>query len=1377
MKKSNLILLSLLLSTLLGIGIPRDAYADNAAITSFGDGSPGNGWQPDDVRFNNTNIITDDTHAPAAEATNAPSAVENQIYWGNTYGTRGNLGGVFLDQSGPSSKSTISLLNSPTGFGAVSALLNTDFEATFGYSVVSRSSPSSYSPPSLKIGIQSSLWGTGTDESQQGYSASRSGEGSWDLIIVGWNQNADQAGESYTENYSYSGTGENIWYVYAQAGNAFYGSGALGTFNSLEEIMESDIVLNGKGTLGDIISGGTVSNMQFGVGSGGEEASSTLDWAAVNFLNSGDVIDFVDASTWDGATSGTQAFALATNWSDDEGPSPTQNVVFTDAATFTTAVNADTDARSIGVLNGDVTLDVATGATLTLNDDGYLFTENDATMNLTGVGAIQAAAIETWGDTNVSTTAILTGGSEDNPTYGGRYGIIVAEDGDLTLQDGADVTVAQDGVSPDVFVGGEESGNVATLTLESGSSLELIGNGSGYSQLFVGRDSTGVLNVNGGMLTLGLNGDLARLEVGMDDGTGTLNMSDGLITSAQYATGQYVTYDVGWGTGSTGVVNQTGGTVDFETTAALQIGVVGGSGTYNLRNDAQLILGGDGSSFYLGETTGGVGIMNLYDDAQFIQEVDTQSFIGEGGQGTINQIGSGTVVEFRGDTSGRAAWFGTTSGGIGTYKLQDGDLTFDTVSLRFGSADGATGVLNQSGGTLTATNTATTIGYNGDGEYNMSGGTANFGGNVAVATGTSSTGSITQTGGTVSITNGGYLKFGSGAGSYTLNDGTLEIGGTNGIRTGTGISIFTLGGGTMKVIESDLTSAMDFTLVNNDIYPAFTPSVIDTNGFDAALSGGINGDGWLVKTGTGTLGLSTADRSFVALAVEQGEIEHVSGTTNLARLLVGAEPSVLSVADGTFTLTDGTINLNLTDGSDVLVGSQDSGANTGVLKIDGGVLNLGDATDGTIRSDMYVGAFGTTGTGTVNQTGGTVNKLSDKGVFHIGNQATGVYNLIAGTINISGDNGMALGRSGSWGTGNGTLNMSGGDLIFTEGTDLLLGGVQDTEPLTGSGTVNQTGGTVSIRDGGNLIIGQRGTGTYNLDGGVLEAGGNNRIQAGNSGEANFRFGGGTLRVIDSNLSVTSGINPELRTATTSTIDTNGFNASFAGGFTGSGKLVKTGLGNLTLTGNSTNTGEFSINQGILAVNGSLGGTLVINSGAQLMGTGIINAATTVNGLLAPGNSPGVLTFTNGLTLAENSTVEIEFVANSTSARGTNFDGVDVTGGLLTIDPSATLYLSFDGASSIVNFTDAFWDTNQSWLIFDNVMTPDVDLLVFSDIEASQDAFGNDFTAGVGSFAVTLQGDDVYLNFTAVPEPSVTALFLALGAAVVVWRRRRTRNIC
>ncbi|MDP0497742.1 MAG: hypothetical protein Q7Q73_16190 [Verrucomicrobiota bacterium JB024] len=1377
MKKSDLILFSLFLLTVLEVGISGSAYADNAAITGFGDGAPGNGWQPDDVRFNNTNIITDDTHAPAAGASNDPTAVENQIYWQNNFGTRGNLGGVHLDQNGPSSKSTISLLNSPTGFGSASALLNADFQAAFGYSVVSRSSPSSYSPPSLKIGIQSSLWGTGTGQSQEGFSAIRSGEGSWDIIIVGWNQNADLAGEFYTENYTYSGTGDNIWYVYAQASNGFYGSGPLGTFNSLQEIMESDIVLNGKGTLGDLVSGGTVSNMQFGVGSGGDAASSTLDWAAVNFLNDGDVIDFVDASTWVGATTGTQDFTLATNWSDDAGPSPTQNVVFTDAATFTAAVNSDTDARSIGVLNGDVTLSIANGATLTLNDDGYLFAENNATMNLTGDGAIEAAAIETWGDTNVSTTVTLTGGSEDNPNYGGRYAMIVAEDADLTLQSGADVTVAQDGVSPDIFVGGEEAGNFATLTLESGSSLELIGNGSGYAQLFVGRDSTGILNVNGGTLTLGLDGDLARLEVGMDGGYGTLNMSDGLITSAQYGTGQYVTYDVGWGTGSTGIVNQTGGIVDFNTAAALQIGVVGGSGTYNLHNDAQLILGGDGSTFYLGETTGGVGIMNLYDDAQFIQEVDTQSFIGEGGEGTINQIGSGTVVEFRGDTSGRAAWFGTTSGGAGTYNLEAGDLTFDTVSLRFGSADGATGVLDQSGGTLTATNTATTIGYNGDGEYNMSGGTANFGGNVAVATGASSTGSITQTGGTVSITNGGYLQFGSGTGSYTLNDGTLEIGGTNGIRTGGGTSTFTLGGGTIKVIESNLSTSMDFTLVNNDTYPAFTPSVIDTNGFNASFSGGIDGDGWLVKTGTGTLDLSSADRSFHALAVEQGEIEHSSGTTDLARLLVGAEPSVLGVADGTFTLTDGTINLKLTNGADVLVGSQDTGANTGILNIDGGVLNLGDATDGAIRSDMYVGGFGTTGSGTVNQTGGIVNKLSDDGIIHIGNQATGVYNLIAGTINVSGSNGMVLGRSGTWGTGNGTLNVSGGDLIFTEGTDLLLGGAQDTEPLTGSGTVNQTGGTVSIRDGGNLVIGQRGTGTYNLDGGVLEAGGSNRIRTGNGGAANFRFGGGTLRVIDSNLSVSSGINPELRTGTTSTIDTNGFNASFAGGFTGSGNLVKTGLGNLTLTGTSTNIGEFSIAQGMLAVNGSLGGTLVVNNGAGLMGSGVINAATTVSGLLAPGNSPGVLTFTNGLTLTEDSSVEIEFIANSTSGRGTNFDGVDVTGGLLTINPSATLYLSFNGTSSIVNFTDAFWDTNQSWLIFDNALTPDVDLLVFSDIQVSQDAFGNEFTAGIGSFAVSLQGDDVYLDFTAVPEPSVTALLLALGASIVVWQRRRARKTC
>jgi len=312
---------------------------------------------------------------------------------------------------------------------------------------------------------------------------------------------------------------------------------------------------------------------------------------------------------------------------------------------------------------------------------------------------------------------------------------------------------------------------------------------------------------------------------------------------------------------------------------------------------------------------------------------------------------------------------------------------------------------------------------------------------------------------------------------------------------------------------------------------------------------------------------------------------------------------------------------------------------------------------------------------------------------------------------------------------------------------------------------------MALRDNGSLVLGQRGSGSYHLDGGVLEVGGVNRIRRGNSGAASFQMGGGTLKFSEAS-SIGSDIDPVLKAGTSSTMDTNGYDVSISGVISGSGNLIKQGTGRLSLLANNTLTGSTEVQSGELTVDGTLtGSSLTVDSGATLNGDGLIAAATTIDGILAPGNSPAVMSFTNGLTLGAGSTTEIEIFANSTSNRGTDFDGLDVSGAF-TVTDGATFSIVLNGVGSTVDFDDVFWTSDQSWLIVAGDESPNVGETVL--VTVSEDSQGASFDARVGEFAFVVDGNNYRLNFTAaevIPEPNAFALIGGLMALGAVMRRR------
>ncbi|MFT4176736.1 MAG: autotransporter-associated beta strand repeat-containing protein [Luteolibacter sp.] len=139
-------------------------------------------------------------------------------------------------------------------------------------------------------------------------------------------------------------------------------------------------------------------------------------------------------------------------------------------------------------------------------------------------------------------------------------------------------------------------------------------------------------------------------------------------------------------------------------------------------------------------------------------------------------------------------------------------------------------------------------------------------------------------------------------------------------------------------------------------------------------------------------------------------------------------------------------------------------------------------------------------------------------------------------------------------------------------------------------------------------------------------------------------------------------------------------------FTGSGslagtmKLIKMGAGTLTLPGTHTFTGKTTIWDGALEINGGLqnspitiwGGTwggaaAEGKTGGRLAGTGQIGQLVTVKyrGAVTPGsgmNSPGTLSFSNGLSAESGSTFALDLSDDPTGLSKPN-DRIEVTGDL------------------------------------------------------------------------------------------------------------------
>ncbi|HGB2414683.1 TPA: autotransporter outer membrane beta-barrel domain-containing protein [Salmonella enterica subsp. enterica serovar 4,5,12:b:-] len=438
----------------------------------------------------------------------------------------------------------------------------------------------------------------------------------------------------------------------------------------------------------------------------------------------------------------------------------------------------------------------------------------------------------------------------------------------------------------------------------------------------------------------------------------------------------------------------------------------------------------------------------------------------------------------------------------------------------------------------------------------------------------------------------------------------------------------------------------------------------------------------LTKQGDGTLILSNTGNDYGDTEIDGG----ILAAKDAAALGTG---DVTIAESATLALSQGTLDNNVTGEGQIVKSGSDELMVTGDNTYSGGTTISG----GTLTAD-HADSLGT-------------GAVANSGVLQVGegeleNTLSGSGSLVktgTGELTLSGDNTYSGGTTITGGTltadhadslGSGDIDNSGvlkvgeGDLENTlSGSGSLV--KTGTGELTLSGGNDYSGGTTII--GGTLTADHAdslGTGAV-ANSGVLQVG-EGELENTLSGSGSLvKTGTGELTLSGDN-SYSGGTTIIGGTLTADHADSLGTGAVANSGvlqvgegelentLSGSGSLVKTGTGELTLSGDNTYSGGTTIDDGVLIADhaDSLGTGAVANNGVLQVGEGELKNTLSGTGSLVKIGT-GELTLSGDNTYSGGTTInEGTLVAASTTALGTGL-----------VDNNATLVLDVDGEVSAV----------------------------------------------------------------------------------------------
>ena len=616
------------------------------------------------------------------------------------------------------------------------------------------------------------------------------------------------------------------------------------------------------------------------------------------------------------------------------------------------------------------------------------------------------------------------------------------------------------------------------------------------------------------------------------------------------------------------------------------------------------------------------------------------------------------------------------------------NLSADLTTSSYTQVDGRLNVLADGSGATTRTiNTPYLLG--------AASGVVNLGSNATLNLNQSGNslyqGILTGSGALTKTGNGTLLLSGASTftGPLTINGGTVDttpgatfadsldvtVGAATTVNAALSLASLTNNAGGTTSINGALTSTGD---VSNAGTLTFAQGTTGTIGGVLNNTGTLTSQGVLQVAGLFTNGASATANLGTTGGSSFGSLSN-AGMLNVNSVLLVTGAAANS-AGGTVNLNAGTLSelgsLNnagtFTASSSLLV--DHNVTNSGTLTLNAGNTYQFDSltNSGAIaaKADLYVanaytqnaGSLITSNnatltTGSLSGAGGTIT-LNGTSTFNINQTANGTY---SGVIN-------GTGTVQKYGTGVLTLN-GGVDSFAPSALSIHFGGVtvatadlldhalnvqidtpgtltlqanQTIHNLTGSGVLNIGTNLLTLANGGSFSGAVQGTGNVAVSSGTFNLSGQSSSTSGT-----FSTNTGTTL----NTTQTGSIVAPTVTLANSTVN-------LSGAITGTTVNV---AGTLLHMGNGIDLGQSGATSGLVTSTN----TYVINSGA-ITGNGSITGNTfvggTTAGTIAPGNSPGVLTFGN-LNFGNNSSAVMQIDGNAGAGATGGYDQIIVTGNL------------------------------------------------------------------------------------------------------------------